>query len=662
MFRLAKAACIAAALLVASSMPVAIAAGIDVDAFVKPDSFTQIKISPTGDYFAAAVPLADSTGLAILRRSDNTLVATANLGRNKHVADFWWVSDGHVLFSGAEKIGQLDEPQATGDLYATSVTGSTEILVGQSLQVMTTGSHIKPKKMERVAAFLVDTLRDSETEVLVSVEPFTKDPFTRVDRMNIRTGRRTTVARAPVRNARFLTDHAGEVRVAHGFHTDNAWRLYLRKGKGDEWTLVNNEAISNRVDSPIGFSADNRTLYLQSERAQGPDVIVAYDVESGERKDVLGDDDRDPSAIIRSTIDGTPVGALYQDGKARTAFFDEASSDARQYRSLEAAFPGQSPLVTSQTRDGKLTLVQVASDRNPGDYYLFDTERKSAAHVLSRRTWIDPERMAEVRPITLAARDGLQLTGYVSIPHGSTGKDLPMVVMPHGGPYGIYEGWFFDVDTQLLSAAGYAVLRLNFRGSGNHGRSFQQAGAREWGGRMQDDLTDATRWVVSQGIADGRRVCIHGGSYGAYAALMGAAREPSLYRCASGYVGVYDLPMMQADTGRQSRRLGKWSKEWVGGDAAALAAASPNRIADRIRVPVFLAAGGEDEVAPIEHSHRMEKALLAAGVPVQTLYYDTEGHGFYVEANRREYYTRLLAFLGEHLGGATAAPPMTAAN
>ncbi|MBJ7574840.1 S9 family peptidase [Luteimonas sp. MC1828] len=662
MIRFARAACIAVTLMAASSLAGATTRSVDVDGFIKRDAFTQIKISPTGEYFAATVPMADRTALVILRRSDNALLASANLGRNKHVANFWWASDGYVLFSGAEKIGELDRPQSTGDIYATSINGKTDILVGQSVAVMGLGSNIRPKKIERVAAHMVDTLRDSETEVLVSVQPFTQDPFTRVDRMNIVTGRRTPVARAPVRNASFLTDHAGEVRVANGLHTDNAWRLYLRKGKGDEWTLVNDEATSNRIDWPIGFSNDNLTLYLQSERDDGPDVIVAYDVASGARKEVLRDDNRDPSSIIFSITNDAPVGVLYQDGKARTAFFDPASSDARQYRSLEAAFPDHSPLVTSQTKDGKLTLVQVSSDRNPGDYYLFDTEGKTAAHVLSRRAGVDPEQMAEVRPITLKARDGLALTGYVSIPHGSTGKDLPMVVMPHGGPYGLYESWFFDTDTQLLSAAGYAVLRLNYRGSGNHGRSFQQAGAREWGGKMQDDLTDATRWVVAQGIADGNRVCIHGASYGGYAALMGAAKEPSLYRCASGYVGVYDLPLMQAADGRDSKRLGNWSKEWVGEDAAALAAASPNRIADRIKVPVFLAAGGEDEIAPIEHSRRMEKALVAAGVPVQTLYYATEGHGFYVEENRREYYTRLLAFLGAHLGGATAGPSSAGAK
>lgn len=173
---------------------------------------------------------------------------------------------------------------------------------------------------------------------------------------------------------------------------------------------------------------------------------------------------------------------------------------------------------------------------------------------------------------------------------------------------------------------------------------------------MQDDLTDATRWVIQQGIADGGKVCIFGASYGGYAALMGAAKEPALYRCAAGYVGVYDLPMMHGEERHGGyKRASNFQNEWVG-DPSDLASVSPNRMADRIKIPVFLAAGGEDEIAPIEHSMMMERALMKAGVPVETLYFKTEGHGFYTEPHKREFYTKLLTFFANNLGGAPAAP------
>lgn len=274
--------------------------------------------------------------------------------------------------------------------------------------------------------------------------------------------------------------------------------------------------------------------------------------------------------------------------------------------------------------------------------------------MISRRDWFDPERTATVQPIALQARDGVPLHGYLTLPRTGAANNLPMVVMPHGGPFEIFDSWQFDDDAQLLAQAGYAVLQINFRGSGNYGRAFQHAGARQWGGTMQNDVTDATRWAVTQGYADARKICIFGASYGAYAALMGAAKEPGLYACAAGYVGVYDLPMMFTSGDIQKRGSGEnYLKQWLG-DPVTLAARSPVHLAKQIKVPVFLAAGGEDERAPIQHSKRMEAALRQAGTPVETLYYDTEGHGFYTEPHRRAFYTQLLTFLAKSLDGAKA--------
>ncbi|HWU71805.1 MAG TPA: prolyl oligopeptidase family serine peptidase, partial [Pseudoxanthomonas sp.] len=242
--------------------------------------------------------------------------------------------------------------------------------------------------------------------------------------------------------------------------------------------------------------------------------------------------------------------------------------------------------------------------------------------------------------------------GYLTRPAGKENGALPLVVLPHGGPFSVFDAWGFDDESQMLAEAGYAVLRVNFRGSGNYGRDHLQSGAKEWGKAMQDDLTDATRWAVAQGIADPARMCIYGSSYGGYAALMGVAKEPDLYRCAVGYVGVYDLERVYRDT-RDSRSSRVWLGDWLG-ERDALAGVSPVNLAARIKAPVFLAAGGRDERAPIEHSKKMEKALKTAGVPVETLYYDSEGHGFYNEAHRREYYVRLLDFLSRYLGGAKA--------
>lgn len=632
------------------------AGAVELDHYVKKDKFGDIKLSPKGDYYAATVPLEDRTALAILRRSDNQLTGHFALGRHTHVADFWWVNEERVVISIAEKLGTLDLPRGTGELYAINADGSRpDILIGQRVQSEGAGTRIQRKKVESVAAFLVDDLPADDKSIVVAVMPFNDDPYTQADRLDVYSGRRLTVGQAPVRNASFVTDNRGVVRFATGANTDNRLKVYHRTGEGAQWQLVSEEQSTGLQERPIGFAADDRIAYFEVETADGPNAIVEYDTQTGQRKQILRDDEVDPARYIYRNGTATPVGVFFMDGRPRTEFFDAGSPEARLYKSLEAAFEGNAVRVTSQTADGTLALVQIASDRNPGDFYLFDTVNKKAEYLLARADWFDPAERAPMRPVKLTARDGLPLHGYLTTPVGADGKGLPMIVMPHGGPYGVQDAWGFDGDVQMLADAGYAVLQLNFRGSGGYGQAFMRAGARQWGLAMQDDVTDATQWAIKQGIADASRICIYGGSYGGYAALMGAAKEPDLYRCAVGYVGVYDLPTMHTQGDIQRRGSGEtYIREWIG-ERAELGATSPNRMADRIKAPVFLAAGGEDERAPVEHTKMMEKALRNAGVPVEALYFDTEGHGFYLEKNRREYYTRLLAFFSRHLGGRTAS-------
>ena len=645
-------------LAVAAALALPPAAGaVDVRGFVRKDNFNDIKISPTGEYLAATVPMQDRTVLAVLRRSDNKLMGNFGLGKNTHVSGFVWVNPERVLISIAEKFGSLDQPQGTGEIFVFDAkSGKGDSLVGFRVADAGLGTNIKPKKAEEVAGYLVDDLPADDRNVIVSIAPFARDPVTRAERLDIYTGRRVPITIAPVRHASFTTDNRGIVRFAYGSGPNNERKLYYRAGDGAKWTLLSDDAETGLSEWPIGFSADDRVVYMEVEQPRGPNAIVSFDPATGERKAVLRDEASDPIEIVYRLNSNVPVGAFFAAGKPRTGFFDPASNEARLYGSLEQAFEGSTVDVTSMTADGRLALVHVTSDRNPGDFYLFDTVSKKADFLLGSRDWFDPDALNPVQPIRVQSRDGLALHGFVTIPHGSSGKNLPMIVLPHGGPFGIREAWSFDEESQMLASAGYAVLRLNFRGSGGFGRAFKTAGAKQWGGTMQDDLTDATRWAIAQGIADAGRICIYGASYGGYASLMGAAKEPALYRCAAGYVGVYDLPMMVKADSRYSRRSSLWMSEWVGA-ADDLAPMSPNRLADRIKVPVFLAAGGEDEIAPIEHSKRMEAALRKAGVPVETLYYNTEGHGFYVEKNRVEYYTKLLAFFSQHLGGKVAGAP-----
>lgn len=652
-----------ATLAVVGSAVAGSAGAVDLTQYLRQQMFTDIKISPGGDYVAATVPLEDSTAVTVLRTKDLSLVGSFRPPSRNHASRFDWVSNERLVVGLSEKFGALDEPQPTGELYALNADGGRgELLVGYRVQSNGAGTRIQPKKVEGVAAFLVDELAGDDRNALVAIWPFGDEPYTRLERLDVQSGRRVTVSGSPVRRADFTTDNQGEVRFAHGQTTDNSAKLYYRGSASKDWELVNDESASRRVEEPLGFSADNSVAYLQVEQATGPDAVVAWNPATNERREVLRDATVDPFRVIYRPGTRIPVGAQFLGGaQVRSAFFDENSAEARLYRSLEEAL--KKPVyITSSTRDGRTVLVETWSGSDPGSIYLFDTQTKSATFLIGRSDWLDVEAAASVRPVALKARDGLPLHGFLTLPKGSDGRNLPLVVIPHGGPFFVFDDGRYSAENQLLADAGYAVLQINFRGSSNYGRAHAQAGAQQWGGTMQDDLTDATRWAITQGIANKDRICIYGASYGAYAAMMGAIREPGLYQCAAGYVGVYDMPMMFTRGDVQDRKWGMAYLKQSLGDPKRMADISPVSLADRVKVPVLLAAGGEDKRAPIEHTERMEAALKRAGTPVESLYFKTEGHGFHRIEHQREYYARLLAFLSRSLGGGTASTAVPTAG
>jgi dipeptidyl aminopeptidase/acylaminoacyl peptidase len=452
------------------------------------------------------------------------------------------------------------------------------------------------------------------------------------------------------------------VRFAWGSGEDNALKTYYRDDDRSDWKLLNDEAVAELQLVPLGFSADGRTAYLEQEQKNGPNAVVAYDSASHamheQLRDAIADATSTGEFAARDHLVFGPKGELLGlrllDARPRTVFFDENDPTAKLYRMLEKSFPDSALTITDYTRDGGMALINVYGDTQPGDVYLFDLDSKKAVHMVSHRDWIDPERMGAVRPIRFAARDGLAIEGFLTTPAGSDGRNLPLVVYPHGGPIGIRDEWRFDQDAQLLASRGYAVLQVNFRGSGGRGRAFRRAGFRQWGGAMQDDVTDATKWAIAQHIADPHRICIYGSSYGGYAALMGVAKEPDLYRCAIGYVGVYDLPRLYGNEPMQSRSRTNSMEAILGSEN--LEALSPVHLADRIKVPVMLVAGAEDEIAVPAHTEMMRDALLKAGKQVDAKIYPGEGHGFFVEANREDFYARMLDFLQKNIGGGGAPP------
>ncbi len=626
---------------------------LPIDTFMKHAAFLDVKISPDGEYLAATALATEDTGMLVfLRRKDLQVTGHVRLAGRSLVNSFFWVNDERVVLTVAEKEGSLDRPQATGEIFAANRDGTDQKLLIGGRAAMDTGGLVRGKEKRFEGAFVIDTLRDDDKSILVAVYRADEQDkaFPKIERMNVYTGARSIMSRAPVMRATYVADAKGQVRFAHGQTDDLKNKLYYRDDNDSDWRLVNDEAVTDVDVDSVGFSADGKRAFLQSDEREGPDAIYEWDPATNERKLAARDPAFDPQGIAYTHDGVTPYAVGYAAGLPKLSVFDPSVPEAKLHKTLQASFPGEWVSARSYTHDGSELVFRVTSDRNPGDFYLLGKDRK-ATYLLSARKWIEPEQMGEMKPVSYTTRDGLTVHGYLTLPPGSDGKNLPLIVNPHGGPFAAYDAWGFNPEVQLLANRGYAVLQVNFRGSGNHGRKFERSGYQQWGGTMQDDLTDATHWAIAQGIADKDRICIYGASYGGYASGMAIAKEPDLYRCAVGYVGLYDLALMYSRGDTKDFDSGKnFLKERIGIDPQVLGRGSPVFMTDRIKTPIFLIAGGEDVRCPPEQSERFEKALKKSGKTVEYLYNRHEGHGFYKLESNQELYTKMLVWFDRYIG------------
>lgn len=637
---------------------------IPVENFLKRDLFGVMKLSPTGEYLAATVPLEDRTDLIILRVSDMQKTGYARVETKHLVGNFNWVNANRVIFSMSSYQGYETIPRRLGGLYGINADGSGQgrPIVGQGADdFRTDGSKIKKESNIGVSAWMLDDLKSEERAILIHAGKSSESdgtgqygkwlPYTEAQRVDVLSGSRTTVAKIPFSGADFTTDHAGEVRFATGSNSDNFVKTYYRKDRKSEWTLINDEKASGIIVSPVGFGKDNSIAYLEYQEAAGPNSLYSYDTNTAVKTLVVRDDNVSPGQYFFSPFDNSLFGVLFHDGYPRIHYLDPKNVAALALKAVSATFKDNFVVPVTYSDDGNMGLYFVTGDNMPGEYYLYDQINKNLKFVAGKSSWLKPEQLARTDAYEVVARDGLKLEAFVTLPVGSNGKNLPLVVMPHGGPFGVFETWSFDPGVQMLASRGYAVLQVNFRGSGNYGRAFRLAGYRQWGGTMQDDLSDATRWAVKAGIAAPGKICIYGSSYGGYAALMGAVKEPDLYRCAIGDVGVYDMPMMFGRGDVQWSDSGENYLKDVLGEKD-LISNSPSRNAAKIKASVLLLAGAEDDRSPKQHTEAMFNALKGAGKQVEMKIYEREGHGNFLIENKIDHANRVLDFLNRHIGNA----------
>jgi dipeptidyl aminopeptidase/acylaminoacyl peptidase len=654
MRRLALAAALCAAALGAS------AAEVPLADFARHIQYYDVKISQNGEYVAADAVVEGRRALAIIRLSD--MKAVKIQPRGDELLDFHWVGAERLMYTVGTPVGGLEAPQWTGELYFVNADGSgNDILYGWRAGKDSLGTNIKSVTPERGSAHLIDELRDDEKNILVFVDEWGSNEAkpSKVYKFDVKDGSKKQLFISPLRYTEgFLADNAGNIHFAYGGDVENNWLVMYRDKDGDQWETVFSGASDKGKPMPLAYDRDDKTVYWSCEPEGKIGGLCTWSGAERTLKPVWTSKDVEISGLIKDFDQVKIAGVRAHPGRSAVGVVDKKTPMIETLSALMQQFAGEDVAITSVSKDGNRAIVSVKSDVNPGEFYLFDRGSKKLSALLRSSDVIKPEQMASKEPVQLKSRDGLNLHGYLTRPQGQEeAKNLPLVVYVHGGPFGIRDRWRFDTDVQVLANRGYAVLQVNYRGSGGYGAAFEVAGYRQWGAKMQDDVTDATKWAIEQGIADPKRICIYGASYGGYAALMGVIREPDLYQCAIGSVGVYDLRLMYTrGSGKDSKFVSNYFKKTLGDDPQQLAAYSPITQLDKIKAKLMLIVGGQDEVVQPVHGESVHNALSQRGVAHEWLYQRTEAHGFYDEKNIADMYQRMLAFLDANIG----AKPKTA--
>jgi dipeptidyl aminopeptidase/acylaminoacyl peptidase len=631
--------------------------------FARHDKFSSVKISPDGRHLAVTFLTENGRKhLGILEILDTGLKGRANitLTGDRDVEDFYWASSERVIYNISEKSGSLDYPQYTGELFATNIDGTQHrIIFGFRAREGGNASRVQRRDSTFGHHSIVDTLPDDPEHVLIAVYPWSvrggywvedTDKTPLLTELNVINGNLKTVDSLPTYFSDVIVDGRGNPRFAYSTEDFVTSTIYAHQPSGTGWTEFRNENIEGEW-RPMHLEEDGVWLYLEKQANDNTIVLQRLNTQSDQLQTLFQTSQAEISDVIVAAGTEEIVAVATEAGKPAWMYVQDDHKLAQLHRGLLKAFPGHDVTIQSQTRDGNRLVIEVHSPRNAGDFYLVDTETRSARYLLSRRDWLPVEKLAVMEPVSFVAGDGFIIHGYLTMPDRPPGQKVPLVVYPHGGPHGVRDYWQYDSDVQFLAHNGYAVLQLNFRGSGGYGKAFERAGYGQWGNKMQDDISDATRWAVAQGVTDPDSICIYGASYGGYAALMGVATT-DLYRCAVGYAGVYDLELMRKEGDIKDKTQGlKYLDAVIGTTPELLRKRSPVYLAENIKVPVLLIHGGRDERVPIIHAEELRKKLDEYDKPYEWLVEKREGHGFFDVDNRVKLYQTLLAFLNRHIGG-----------
>lgn len=607
-----------------------------VEDFFRNPEKSSYQISPKGDFFSYLAPYENRMNIHIQKIGDTNATRITN-ETDRDIAGYFWANNNRLLYI----------KDAGGDenfkLYAVNRDGSNPV-------------DLTPFDSVRIS--IIDELEDQEDLVIIGMNkrnPMLFEPY----RLNIVTGDLERLAdnsdpMNPI--VSWVTDHEGKIRMAISMSNGIEQNLMYRPTEEDTFRTVLTTNFKESV-SPLFFDFDNKYVYATSNLGRDKAAIVKFDPATGKELEVIYQHPEvDVSNLNYSKKRKVLTSISYVTDKRHRKFLDEKTKQI--FQRLEEKLGDYEIAITSSNDDEDKLLVRTYSDRSLGAYYFYDVEKNELKKIAEVSPWIDEADMAPMQPITYTSRDGLTIHGYLTLPQGKEAKNLPVVVNPHGGPWA-RDVWGFNPEVQLLASRGYAVLQMNFRGSTGYGRKFWEASFKEWGQKMQNDITDGVQWLIDRGIADPDRIAIYGGSYGGYATLAGVAFTPELYACAIDYVGVSNLFTFMKTIPPYWKPYLDMMHEMVGdpetADSVMMRQASPAFHVDNIQTPLLVVQGANDPRVNIDESDQIVRKLRENGVDVPYMVKYDEGHGFRNEENRIQFYKVMLGFLHKHMPPAPTA-------
>lgn len=605
---------------------------IPLEDFFRNSERTGYQLSPDGSYISYMAPYKDRLNVFVRRvdETDEHAIRITN-ETERSVAGYMWADNQRLLYM---KDTAGDENY---QLYGVHRDGSDDRAY---------------TAFDGVRTSLIDDLEEQPGVVMIGMNkrnPEVFDPY----RLNIETGELTLLAENPGNIQGWMTDHDGRLRVATAIVDGVNTQILYRDTEDEPFKPVLTTNFRDVV-SFMEFTPDNKEVYAATNLHRDKTILVRMNPATCEELEVLYENERYDIASISYSRKRKKLLSVYCTGHKEPVrhYFDAEEEQLRQR--IKAHFPNQRYGIADTDKAEENYLIYVGGDRTRGSYWHYNALTDEAKKIADLAPWIKSDEMNAMHPVCYTTRDGLQIEAYLTLPDGltpDTAKQLPIVVNPHGGPWA-RDCWGYSSEVQFLSNRGYAVFQMNFRGSTGYGRHFLEASYKQWGLKMQDDITDGVKWLIEKGIANPNRIAIYGGSYGGYATLAGLTFTPDLYACGIDYVGVSNLFTFMQTIPPYWRPMLEMMYEQVGHpehDADQLAATSPALHADKIKVPLFVAQGANDPRVNKAESDQMVEALRQRGVVVEYMVKDNEGHGFHNQENRFDFYRAMERFLKAHL-------------